>query len=313
MAEQKKGCFSILWKVALAILLLLAAAIYWFFYDNRAPSDGEYKLDIAAIRVEADKIEGEKPSAIEVETPWISDAPKIAFVAGTSWDDIAMSGNSYRVVLPGGAVIIDAALDPKTAEEWGSKFDDGAWNRMLTAMSEASHIVITHEHADHIGGLMHNPDLKALRPKLRLTPEQIALPNKSNERPWPEGAFDGLTPTTYDSLLAIAPGVVLIKAPGHTPGTHMIYVQRVDGQEYLFMGDIVSMADNMKLQRIRSRAITDLMTMEDRDEVFRQTKALLTLSKAEPNIVMIPGHDLAAVEAIVKKGLIKNGFTRQAP
>jgi len=311
MAETKKGCFSWVWKILLALLLLLAGATYWFFYDNRAPSSGSFALDIGAIRAEAGTIPGQKPSRIEVETIWNSTAPKIAMVAGTSWSNIDLSGDSYRLVFADGAIILDTAFDPKSAEEMGTdRFDDAAWKRLLRAMDEATQIVVTHEHGDHIGGLVTNTNVKALMRKSRLNPAQIALPNASNDMEWPEGALDGFKPTVYDSLLAIAPGVVLIKATGHTPGTQMIYVQRADGQEYLFMGDVVSLADNMKLQRIRSRLITDLMTFEDRDAVFLQTKALLKLSKDEPGIVLVPGHDAAAVEAFVKRGLIVQGFGR---
>jgi len=314
MAEAKKGCFSWVWKILLALLLLLAGATYWFFYDNRAPSSGNYALDITAIRAEADRMPGEKPAQIEVETVWNSMAPKIAMVAGTSWSNVELSGDSYRLVFADGAIILDTAFDPKSAKEMGvDRFDDAAWKRLLSAMDEATQIVVTHEHGDHIGGLVTNANVKALLPKARLNAAQIALPNASNDMEWPEGALDGFKPTVYDSLLAIAPGVVLIKATGHTPGTQMVYVQRADGQEYLFMGDVVSLADNMKLQRIRSRLITDLMTFEDRGAVFLQTKALLKLSQDEPGIILVPGHDTAAVDTFVKRGLIVRGFTRRKP
>ncbi|MEE9433617.1 MAG: MBL fold metallo-hydrolase [Sphingorhabdus sp.] len=309
MAEKKKSRFSWLWKMLLVLLLALVAATYWFFYDNRAPSEGSFALDIAAIRAEADHIPGEKPSQIEVETPWHNRVPEIAMLAGAGWGNIDLSGASYRLVLPGGAIIIDAAFDPESAKKMGiSDFDDAAWKRLLRAMDEAAQIVITHEHSDHIGGLMTNANVKALVAKTRLNAAQIALPNYTNKMSWPSGALDRFKPTVYDSLLAIAPGVVLIKAKGHTPGSQMIYVQRADGQEYLFMGDVASLADNVKQQRIRSRLITDLMTFEDRDAVFLQTKALLKLSQDQPDIVMVPGHDTAAVEAFVKSGLITRGF-----
>ena len=309
MAETKKGCFSWAWKILLVLLLLLAGATYWFFYDNRAPSEGSFALDISAIRTEANRIPGEKPSRIEVETPWYNEVPEIAMLAGAGWSNIKLSGSSYRLVFADDAIIIDAAFDPKSAKEMGvSDFDDASWQRMLKAMDEATQIVITHEHSDHIGGLMTNANAKALVAKTRLNPAQIALPNYTNKMSWPTGALDGVKPTVYDRLLAIAPGVVLIKAKGHTPGSQMIYVQRADGKEFLFMGDVASLADNVKQQRIRSRLITDLMTFEDRDAVFLQTKALLKLSQDEPKIVLVPGHDTAAVETFVKRGLFVQGF-----
>jgi glyoxylase-like metal-dependent hydrolase (beta-lactamase superfamily II) len=40
-------------------------------------------------------------------------------------------------------------------------------------------------------------------------------------------------------MLAIAPGVVLKKAQGHTPGSQMVFVALASGSELLFVGDVV--------------------------------------------------------------------------
>jgi glyoxylase-like metal-dependent hydrolase (beta-lactamase superfamily II) len=41
---------------------------------------------------------------------------------------------------------------------------------------------------------------------------------------WPEGSRESFKPLDYTGYSAVAPGVVLIKAPGHTPGSQIIYV-----------------------------------------------------------------------------------------
>jgi glyoxylase-like metal-dependent hydrolase (beta-lactamase superfamily II) len=108
----------------------------------------------------------------------------------------------------------------------------------------------------------------------------------------------------------IAPGVVLIRAAGHTPGSQMIYVQRADGQEYIFMGDVASSADNIRLLKIRSRLVTDFMTYDDRNAVMLETKALHALAEAEPKIALVPGHDGGAIRDFERRGLFTSGFTR---
>jgi glyoxylase-like metal-dependent hydrolase (beta-lactamase superfamily II) len=40
------------------------------------------------------------------------------------------------------------------------------------------------------------------------------------------------------SVLPVAPGLVLIKAPGHTPGELMVYAKLQNGKEYIFTGDV---------------------------------------------------------------------------
>lgn len=144
--------------------------------------------------------------------------------------------------------------------------------------------------------------------KARITLEQFADTDRTWPVKWPEGSRTNFRPIVYDHLLAVAPGVVLIRAPGHTPGTQMIYLQRADGQEYIFMGDVASNADNIRLMRIRSRLVMDFMTHEDRTAVFLQTKALHQLSIDEPKIALVPGHDALAIGEFESQGLLKHGF-----
>jgi glyoxylase-like metal-dependent hydrolase (beta-lactamase superfamily II) len=296
-----------------AIVLVVAAmggAYYWLFYDNRMPSYGTFPLDIGAIRAEAASIRGPRATSIQVETLSHTLVPKIAMIAGTTWTKIDTVRESYRVVFPDQSIIIDTGYDATTAKaSRADSFDPAAWKRMLVAMREASKIVVTHEHADHIGGLLTSPDWATLLPKAVINEAQFDDTDRTLPVIWPGGSRAHFKPVSYDRLLAIAPGVVLIRAPGHTPGSQMIYVQRADGQEYLFMGDVASEADNVRLLRIRSRLVTDFMTHDDRNAVMLETRALHDLATADPRIVLVPGHDSAAITAFENEGVLVHGFT----
>ena len=88
----------------------------------------------------------------------------------------------------------------------------------------------------------------------------------------------------------------------------MIYVQRADGQEYLFMGDVASMLDNVRQGSIRSRLVTNFISGDDRTEVVAETKALRGLAMNETNVALVPGHDGGAILALIDRKLLTPGF-----
>ncbi|MCA8900640.1 MAG: MBL fold metallo-hydrolase [Hyphomonas sp.] len=293
--------------IALAIVagLSFLAMVYWFFYDNRMPAQASASpLDIAAIRQAAGTIPGPKATGIEVETLSHTLVPKIAMVAATSWDKVDMVRNSYRVVFPERALIIDTGQSREDALRYNAhEYDDAAWTRMLAAIAQADTVIVTHGHGDHAGGLEASADVPGIADAARLSAAQVATMQAGGLE------TQAFAPSLdYQGLFALAPGVVLIPAPGHTPGSQMVYVELADGREFLFLGDTASLLDNVRLGRIRSHYVTDRIGNDDRQAVFLQTAALQRMSEEAPDLILVPGHDAAVTADLVARGQLLAGF-----
>jgi len=186
----------------------------------------------------------------------------------------------------------------------GGKGDAAAFERVEKAMKSASAIVFTHEHEDHVGGVAAAPDFAAIAKQTRMTREQLNGP-KLDRTAFAGGKLERLTPLDYNGLYAVAPGVVLQKAPGHSVGSQLIYVELASGQRFVFVGDIAWTNDNISLQRGRP-AIAKLLMSEDRPAVAAQLRALAALP-SEVHVVV--AHDPIELANDLRAGLFREGFS----
>lgn len=294
-------------RILLILAVLFAAAYYWLLLDNR-PGDAAAKpVTIAQLRALAEAMPGQKPAAIEVEQVAYRRLPGNLFAAGTGLKRRLISVMAFRLPVPGGRpILVDSGVTAAAAAEMGmEKFLPSARQRVDAQLRAASLVLLTHEHADHQGGIVGLGDRKLLD-KVRFTAGQLPGNRWTDMMTWPQGSAPvaslGSTPR------AVAPGVVTIPAPSHTPGSQMIFVHLADGREFLFTGDIATLASSWIETRARSRLVGDYLAPEDRAEVFAWLKTIQALQQAAPALQVIPGHDFEWIDHAKDKRGVKVGF-----
>jgi glyoxylase-like metal-dependent hydrolase (beta-lactamase superfamily II) len=122
-------------------------------------------------------------------------------------------------------------------------------------LASVTDVVLTHMHMDHVGGLLIDGVKQQLRPDLRI--HVAAAEVKFWESPdfsrvsMPEGFPDALRQTakrfvkeygsrlrTFEEEHEVAPGVVVTRTGGHTPGHSVVRVAS-GGERLIFAGDLV--------------------------------------------------------------------------
>ena len=122
-------------------------------------------------------------------------------------------------------VIVDAPPGATSSRRnFPGGFDDAQCHAQQDALTHTRAIVVTHEHADHLQGIAESPNLPAFADHLMLTREQRDDTKWLTACKFPENVRASLHPLDFDHYYPLAPGIVLIKAPGHTPGSQIVYL-----------------------------------------------------------------------------------------
>jgi glyoxylase-like metal-dependent hydrolase (beta-lactamase superfamily II) len=291
-----------LWGVVIVAVVVLVAK--HLLLDTAAAPGAEFVIDLDALH-RAATASGPLPQGIEVEKVADFAFPETLVVAGDGFRMHPMVLLAHRVVWPDHSIVIDTAMGPEAAKKMpGSRYDAAAFARVQAAMATASAIVFTHEHVDHVGGLASARDFAAIAKKVRITREQLNGP-KLERGDFPPGALESLEPLDYQGLYALAPGVVLQKAPGHSVGSQLVYVELASGVRFLFVGDIAWSHDNIDRQ-IGRPGLATLLMKEDRPAVAAQLRAL---GRLPPGVHVIVAHDGLALERDLEAGLYRRGFS----
>ena len=219
-----------------------------------------------------------------------------------------MVWTAFQVVYADRAVVIDAPPDHDVHRQRapGDAFFAEQFGAVQIAIGRAAAILATHEHADHVGGIAAAPSLDRIAARVLLTREQIGDGAALRAAGFSAAALQRLRPLVYDTYHPVAPGLVLIKAPGHTPGSQMVYVRCSDGAELILAGDIAWHADEVERPRGRPR-LSSWFLGEDSAAIGHQLRRLHDLARRD-HVHVVLAHDRERLAMQVATGTLGARF-----
>jgi len=215
----------------------------------------------------------------------------------------------FQVVYADGYVMVDSGMDQQVHNFFGrgvvEPYDADSAKQVERAVRGARAILVTHEHGDHVAGVIRTPFANEIASKTVLTRDQIQTlltnPQMPEIKLTPEAA-GRYNVVDYEKYLPFGPGIVLIKAPGHTPGSQMIYVVLASGKEYLLIGDTAWHMDGVR--NIKGKDAPWIQ--EDENTLMAQLNWLNGLYRTEKNLFIIASHDDEQRTDLIKRGILGN-------
>ena len=159
-------------------------------------------------------------------------------------------------------------------------------------------ILLTHAHWDHASGVPEFPD----------TPVWVTAEERRfiADGGWITSVARGLGNVRYEEYgfeggpyLGFARShdvygdgaVVVVPAPGHTPGSVIVFLTLPDGKRYALLGDLVWQREGITEREERpwlQRTLADLDPDAVRDGILRMSAIVARI----PDLTLVPAHDL---------------------
>ena len=298
--------------VCLPLVLLASTGVTTFGQSQQnSGGDAAWTVRLDQIRQVAEMIPGRRALRINVLKFAESHRPKKFSVQGAPDEPSIQARTVFQVVFADGTVMIDSGMDEQVHRFFGrgtvEPYYPDAAKQVEQALRKAKAIIITHEHGDHVAGVIRTPFVAELAPKTILMRAQVQGLETNPQMPeikiTPEMA-SRYNIVDYDKYLPFGPGAALIKAPGHTPGSQMVYVALESGREYLFIADTAWHMDSVRL--VKGKAAPWIQ--EDEAALLAQLKWLNEIYRTEKSVFIIASHDEEERKDLIAKGVLGDGL-----
>jgi glyoxylase-like metal-dependent hydrolase (beta-lactamase superfamily II) len=268
------------------------------------------------LRRAATFIPGSPPQQVRVASVGHDGVRVSTMIEGAASDTVYLTYPVYQLRFEHGWITVDAAAPDSN---FGPKvhWPTARWDSMQVALRDARLSVVTHEHWDHVMGIMRSQFFEAIRPHAMFTRAQAASMWKLVARNNLGAGIDSaeaarVLVVDVDPYMPIAPGVVLIRAAGHTPGSQMVYIRLAPGKEIILAGDAAWNMAGIREQRPNSVASKKALgVVEDDAASARQVRWLKQVM--DTGVEVLVAHDYQWLEQLIARGIVVRGLDLRNP
>jgi glyoxylase-like metal-dependent hydrolase (beta-lactamase superfamily II) len=267
----------------------------------------DFRPDLAAIRAMSAVLPGALPLAVNGVRVAASIRPRKFVIEGGDDTAVTMPRTAFQIVYPDCSVMIDSGLDKATHDSFSpdkpEPYFAEQFAKLQRALARARLIVLTHHHADHVAGVLCAPNFSELAGKTIITMDvgdcMMNTPHRPHLKLAPQ-ALERFIVLDYPQYYPVAPGVVLIRSPGHSPDSQMVFIRLQSGREILHSVDSAWIMDN--IMEVKGKAAP--WVKEDVPQVMAQLRWLKAVAETEKNITILVTHDDELFDRQTRDGTI---------
>ena len=267
----------------------------------------DFRPDLAAIRAMTTVLPGALPLAVNGVRVAASIRPRKFVIEGGDDTPVTMPRTAFQIVYPDCSVMIDSGLDKATHESFSpdkpEPYFAEQFAKLQRALATARLIVLTHHHADHVAGVICAPNFSELAGKTIVTMGvadcMINTPHRPHLKLAPH-TLERFIVLDYPQYYPVAPGVVLIQSPGHSPDSQMVFIRLQSDREILHSVDSAWIMDN--IMEVKGKAAP--WVKEDVPAVMAQLRWLKAVAETEKNITILVTHDDELFDRQTRNGTI---------
>jgi glyoxylase-like metal-dependent hydrolase (beta-lactamase superfamily II) len=267
----------------------------------------DFRPDLTTIRAMSAVLPGALPLAVNGVRVAASIRPRKFVIEGGDDTPVAMPRTAFQIVYPDCSVMIDSGLDKATHDSFSpdkpEPYFAEQFAKLQCALAKARLIVLTHHHADHVAGVLCAPNFSELAGKTIITMDvadcMMNTPHRPHLKLAPQ-ALERFIVLDYPQYYPVAPGVVLIRSPGHSPDSQMVFIRLQSGREILHSVDSAWIMDN--IMEVKGKAAP--WVKEDVPQVMAQLRWLKAVAETEKNITILVTHDDELFDRQTRDGTI---------